>query len=289
MKTVFTNHELPHIWAKQSQPEGRSNSMKFIGPNYYSYQTIIGQFLPTGQVVLATNHYSLTTTKHQSALRAAVRHLDVITLPYLAQGYYPLSPQEIIATVQRQVENLHEKAAVARKKRDDYLAQAHYKLTELNRYLTAIGHQTVPVDDNPDLAALAITLKEEAAILKQERLAADKERQEKLAESLASWRSGNESRFSLRDIPCALRVKDDAVETSHGARVPLEQAQTLFRLYQACTTDTQRRRLHGHNINGYVVNEVTDKRITIGCHKIPMSEVYALSSVLDETLQSLAL
>lgn len=39
MKTVFSNSEVPHVWARQSQEEGKNSNRNiyFTGPKIYSY------------------------------------------------------------------------------------------------------------------------------------------------------------------------------------------------------------------------------------------------------------
>lgn len=76
MKMVFTNSELVHVWASQSQQSGRANSMHFEGSNLYSYSQVIGSFVTNrkGQKAFLawSDTYSVTTSQHQSEMRSAL-------------------------------------------------------------------------------------------------------------------------------------------------------------------------------------------------------------------------
>lgn len=88
MKTVFDNAMCAHVWAQQTQSEGRSNSMRFEGDTSYSYQTPIARIIATisgEKAALITSHsYSSTTSsKHMPAVNRAVTHLLSFRVPDL--------------------------------------------------------------------------------------------------------------------------------------------------------------------------------------------------------------
>ncbi len=74
MRKVFSNSELPHIWAAQTQGEGRNSNKTFFfkGPTIYSY----GYHFPiatfhNGTVLFTVRGYSSTTGKHIGKTRSA--------------------------------------------------------------------------------------------------------------------------------------------------------------------------------------------------------------------------
>lgn len=91
------------------------------------------------------------------------------------------------------------------------------------------------------------------------------EQQEKIQE----WRKG-EFNGQLHNLPVMLRLRDQTIETSHGAIVPLNDAINAFSLL------THGHDLKGKQIGSFTVNEVSEDFIKIGCHTIPMSEVNTL-------------
>lgn len=86
MKTVFTNNELPHVFAAQSQREGRNagNSLFFIDQTLFSYRHSVPiAHLHEGRALLNAQSYSVTTSRHQSGARRALSHMNPVELPEL--------------------------------------------------------------------------------------------------------------------------------------------------------------------------------------------------------------
>ena len=84
MKTVFSGNEVPHIFATQSQPRGRNSNdtLWFEGATLYSYREPIARF-HDGRVLISADSFSVTTSKHQSWARYALRHLETVAVPDL--------------------------------------------------------------------------------------------------------------------------------------------------------------------------------------------------------------
>ncbi len=95
MKTVFTNDMLAHVWAQQSQDEGRTSNhnFSFRGPALYSYRTMIACFV-TGTrkrpaCLISSRSYSMTTaSKHLPQVRRAVHGVPVFYVPVVSRGNY---------------------------------------------------------------------------------------------------------------------------------------------------------------------------------------------------------
>lgn len=93
MKTVFTGDMLFHVWANQSAPTGRRSDgrVHFDGPTLYSYgrHFALGHIMPDGAALLNADSYSISTSKHQTQTRRAVRGVaySVPNLTDLANGY----------------------------------------------------------------------------------------------------------------------------------------------------------------------------------------------------------
>jgi hypothetical protein len=96
-----------------------------------------------------------------------------------------------------------------------------------------------------------------------------KQRALEKTETLTRWRN-HEYHYPIYDCPVMLRIKGDTIETSHGANVPLTEAQALFKRLQAGED------IRNATIGGFTVSEVTNDTINIGCHRIPLSEVNRL-------------
>jgi hypothetical protein len=76
MQTVFSNGMTCHVWANQSQLEGRSSNgnISFHGRSLYSYGThyLLGFIMPDRVAFLNSHNYSITTSKHQTYASRAV-------------------------------------------------------------------------------------------------------------------------------------------------------------------------------------------------------------------------
>jgi len=74
-KVFPTNKALVAAWASQTYPQGRNSggSLHFDGPTLFSYREPIARFLPTGEVQLTTQKFSVTTSQHCGLVRQECR------------------------------------------------------------------------------------------------------------------------------------------------------------------------------------------------------------------------
>lgn len=77
MKTVFDTEMVAHVWAQGRQESGRNSarSVFFEGAKLFSYGShfLTGYLLPDGAAFLNEGRYSVSTSRHQSDARHAVR------------------------------------------------------------------------------------------------------------------------------------------------------------------------------------------------------------------------
>lgn len=94
------------------------------------------------------------------------------------------------------------------------------------------------------------------------------------AEKIAAWLAGGNVRYPA-DLPVACRViGGDTVETSKGARVPLDQALRLVALAKACRESGKALDLRGQAVGGYRATGIgADGALTVGCHFIPWESI----------------
>lgn len=109
MKTVFSNADsVIHLWAQQTQDEGRSSNVYFEGATIYSYGTHypLGLFITNKKgekaVIINTSGYSVTTTKHIYRAKYATNQYKQFLLPSnnamqaLVYGQRYAQPERII-------------------------------------------------------------------------------------------------------------------------------------------------------------------------------------------------
>lgn len=90
-------------------------------------------------------------------------------------------------------------------------------------------------------------------------------------EALLLWRSGGN--LSRHFTATALRIKEDHVETSRGAKVPITRARELAKMIQ------EEKDIRGFEIDGFTVISFNGV-LKIGCHEIPKEEIEAIIPVL---------
>ncbi len=81
MKTVFKGNEIAHVWANRGAPHGRAGNLSFDGDAFKSYNTVIARRLTVkGRTayVVDTAGFSVSTRKHQSEVRGAIRDADKV-------------------------------------------------------------------------------------------------------------------------------------------------------------------------------------------------------------------
>lgn len=285
MKKVFSsNSELVHVWANNddSTVYKKSGSMSCQFDKLYSYNTCIAEFV-NGSVVFNSYSYSPTTCKHQSLARQAVHGVKEIYLDIPSYGLSTLvftqnSFNELVVTPnQRKIAELLVKAERARLNSDHYKSQALAIEESLRAYADLVELDYTPLDLDQ--------FKDAAIAADKERKALEKIRKaEKVIEQaadLARWRNGEDVRAHFEVT--ALRIKNNEIETSRGAKIPVEHAIRAFPLLKRLHEKDQSINLSIHSIKlgYYTVNRIEKDNLIVGCHSIPFSEIYSIANQLN--------
>lgn len=275
MKRVFSNHsEVCHVWAQQGQSEGRASRIFFEGPSIYSYgrHFEMARFVDANTVFITSRRYSVSTAKHLSMVRGAVSHKTVFEVPSFTDH------AENVRHYIERARGTFDKAKRARTSTTYLLGVAKHTVTILREYLeqfptpipeshaelwTALDHGTY-LDSEVQASLLKKEREAKKAELESQRLAREaREREEQ--ERLEKWIAGELGYGYFSAM--RLRVKENEVETTHGARVPVIEARKLYRALKAGVS------VEGQQVGYYRVTRVTDSELVIGCHNIPLSEV----------------
>jgi hypothetical protein len=276
MKKVFSNSdEVIHIFAQQTQSEGRSSNCFFEGTKLYSYgrHYLLAEFITPNDVIISNRRYSSTTSKHISRAWQALNHYNRYEV-YQAN----LTPAELIDHYTYQINQFLILAAKAKTKKDDYLARAvheykecfnYFKVKNILRYNKKYLSVMKKLITNIDLDKVKrIIEKEKQRIAKIEAF-----KLKSNEEKIALWIAGKSDYFPSGD-GVFLRIKNDSVQTSQNASVPLKEAKFLYSLIKS------KRDIIGHRIDNFTVISYTDDVLKIGCHSIPQSEIDRISSYL---------
>jgi hypothetical protein len=293
-KTVFDGRMCAHVWAQQSQPEGRNNNGQFFfkGPTIYSYGSHfpIATFKTTkrGQryVLFTTRDYSITTSKHKGFARNAIHDETIFYIPR------PTGPDTPRQQYEAEIDAATRVAATEAAKGKRYakralaaLGLAAGKAEAANEYAAFVGERwrlKVPGVTAEALADASVAHERAVKAAARKAAKAEKERAEEQRELQAAWLAGDEPRYSsLRgfDAACggaALRVMGEDLETSHGARVPLKHAVKVFPFLKLCREEGKTWEKNGHSIRvgHFTLDRIeADGSFKAGCHEIRWPEV----------------
>lgn len=284
MRTVYSsNRELAHIWANNddSTVYKRASSLSCQFDRLYSYNTCIAEIV--GDSVIFNNHsYSNSTAKHQGLARQSIHGKTIISLDIprydlrslrFTQGDFV---ELIVKPNHAKISELLVKGERARLNGDFYKSQAFNISENVKQYATLLELNYTPLDLG-EYQKLA--MEADKARKAQEKIR-KAERVKQQAEDLAKWRAGEDMR-SYFEVT-ALRIKGDEIETSRGAKIPLDHAirayPLLKRLHNGEAHDLSH---HSIKLGHYTVNRVEKNDLIVGCHRIPFVEIYSIANQLN--------
>lgn len=285
MKTVFDTNEVAHIWASQGQDSGRNKggNLYFQGMTIYSY----GSHFPIATIWNKDNHivfftsrgYSNTTSGHKIYVRGSIRHKKIFTVPVvMLNSTYKCDMSQAHDTNIAYYLNMLEELTGKQKRavKYSYLNEINSMLSEFQEYVKlfkltnklkkaereilsyASGEMLLGDCDFTNLRikqAKAQTAKETAKAKKR----------------LFAW-LGCKVKYQKDKV--YLRAKDDSIETSLGATVPVRESKILFD-----------RIMSGKDIKGFQIGYYTviglNGKLKIGCHEIERDEINRLAKSLN--------
>ena len=288
-----------HLWAHAAQSHARNSTgnRSFEGNDAYSYRTVVARIVHNAKgeraYLLTTRSYSVTTAKHMSEIRAALRGMSpVFNVPNLHPEYLVDGHLGNVNSYWVRIADLAGKAERARVTGPWHTEHAQRLLTELREYVKFFrlkGKQyKVPEDladidkTLADLAEANTKAKAEAAKKERER---EKQREKNAQEALARWMAGE--RVQLPYLTWShLRYSADGlrVETSHGAEVPADHAAAALRQLLPLVKAKKAYRPQYPQvvrIGYYTLHSVDDAgNVRIGCHQFRRDEVLRFAEVV---------
>jgi hypothetical protein len=307
-KHVYKTDEIAHLWANQTQNDARNpqGNLFFEGNTLYSYRhswrvgVIVTNDNGNKAVVINSDTYSVTTSKHTSDARYASRHHMVqFTLPL---GDYQPNYKEAQACFngwyQKQIGLLLAKAKRARENKSRLVAQAENLKTEANSFAKFFG-LTSRIKDDRGMSQLLKDAEEQLAKDREKRKERDRleriaqaARNKELQDNLIAWKAGESiNTYQLpREEFASLRIKNDNIETSMGAVVPVKHALILYRFMLKLKTDGKTWQTNGHtfHIGIYSVSKIdADGTLHAGCHVISWAEVERIGKLLEAYWQAI--
>lgn len=265
MKTVFSNRELTHVYAQQSQHYGKSGTMFFYGTKIYSYgyHYLLGEFIDNETILINDTGYSNTTSKHISLLIGATSHKRQF-----------FATKTDLTEVHYSIKSYLQKIPKARENKEYYLKEIFNLFKSLNEYLEYTKTKT-KVSKLPKykeiknivqrLETEKETILKEVAELNKRKAQREKQKQK---EQIELWRN-HEIRYINKLSQSLLRLSLDKkqIETSGGVNIETKKAKVLYKLIEAGKD------IKGFKLDYYTVIGIQDNILKIGCHNIPLKEV----------------
>ncbi len=294
MKKVFSSHnEVAHIWASQSQYEGSASRIFFEGQVIYSYgrHFPVARFAPEfGNVVLFTDRgYSSSTGKHKTIIRGAIPgNFNVVYCESpIATPEYNLGKWQSIVTRLRA-----DFAAKTLRISRGNLAVEIFKTCESAIVFCMALKIDAPEwtnETNDEMTARdyvyelskAREVKKEAKQKELQRLAAID-----AADRITLWQNGeNVPQNGFSYCATLLRLKNDEIQTSRGANIPVADALKLWPLLLRVKQSgkTMEAGLHQINLGAYRFNSFDGQTLIVGCHSIAWDQLALMAEQLNLT------
>jgi hypothetical protein len=290
MKKVFSNtSEVVHVFAQQTQQEGRnqSGSIYFYDNKIYSYGShyLLGEFINKDTIIINDFGYSVTTSKHINELRNATRQYNVFftslidvknienvieaNLKCLAKSRKGETYIDIINKLEKGLTKWVKFCKENKIKKEHFskynfvVNKSDYKYKKIvkiaNSLLTPDAIEKIKAKGKKD------AIKQKAKDKKDLKIKLDKFNTYKI------------DRFKIGEFDY-LRLSQNGqfVETSQNIRIEKSDAQ---RLYFSIKNNFN---IIGNKIGYYIVNKIDNKALTIGCHKICIKSVQKVGLLISE-------
>lgn len=293
------NREIPHNWWHANERgAGKKSSNIFydLSDNGESVIYSYGRHFPiairmkdvNGNDIVLFNDdgYSVSTNRHKSYVRQAIpRHVKVFEVPNLS----PFQSFEGVASKLLELREHQLKASITEKRvqaktRQRCIDEANRILASYLEFceLTGITPKDLKAFGIEDLDTLRADAKAQAEEAERQRKLREKAREKALKKEIAEWVAGERQHLS-GTVGVKLRVSKDGteIETSHGARIPVEDALKVVPLLKHVKEVPNRKiRREGLKLGQYSFTVLTREELVVGCHHIPVSELDRIAKQL---------
>lgn len=302
MKQVYGSDEIPHLWAHKTQQSARNKQGNFYfdGHTIYSY----GRHFPIARhvtnkrkqeaVLFTMQSNSHTTNGHIHMVRRAVSHLTILYVPEVRTRF------NLATNLKDTLSDFANE--VIKAQRDCFGPTGRFRpkawealerlLPKANAYAAFAGSRkrwTMPETSDAirDSLARAKAAEDRASRANHKRyLAAEARRNAERMANLQLWMDGADMPHyaDLPRDPVALRVRNEVVETSLGAEVPIDHARLGLRFVRKCRDTHTPYQRNGHTLHlGHYAIDAIDElgNLRAGCHSITIEEIERIAPLLE--------
>ena len=303
MKTKFTNSELTHVWANQTQSHGKGSNMFFEYDSIYSYgyHFKLAQHVTNKDgkkcVLFNDRGYSNTTSKHQSLVwRSIPANVEF----YKVRSFFndidaaSTAHKDNLINYLEYAEQAKDKAIKASKLKMGYLQQVKNSVDVFEKYCNFFGLDNL--DKFNPILGNGLSIKERFELInswvwgfenskelkqwqiKQEenKKKAEQKAIEKAKESIEAFRQFKISSIYANLGHYLLRYNEETqmIETSGGVKM---HGLIFIKAYNRLINgDLQK----GQHVGDFTYNGIENEIVSVGCHKIPMTEIKNVVSLL---------
>ena len=279
-----------HVWAQQNQTEGRNSgsSIFFEGDTIYSY----GRHFPMAKFVtndkgetrvLVTNQsYSNTTSGHMADVWKAIDYDNTALTVNNPDG---ISHNENIKHFKDEVLALAKKLLKARKNKTYYASQIESIVNTANEYSSFFGLDDRLIVPNPKkMEALQASMKEQAKLDRATKIEEANQRVRDNRELVSDWMNGNNGYKTPYCDTVLLRVKNNEVQSSKNATMPVKFAKAIWQMVCQCKTNNTTftpngKTLHAGNFQVDSIHANGD--LKAGCHFIKYGMLKSVARTLE--------
>jgi hypothetical protein len=296
MRTKFSNSELTHIWANQTQTHGKGSNMFFEYDSIYSYgyHFKLAQHITNKDgkkcVFLNDRSYSNTTSKHQ---RLVWRSIPANVEFFKVQTFF----NDIENSSTAHLENLKSylvyakdsqaKTLTATKLKNGYIEQTKILIDIFEKYVSFFGlseflweYKTLQnryneltnwifeYQNSEEFKTWQIKKAENEKKAEQKRL-------EKAKDDILQFRSFKiSSIYNLGTYFLRYNKETDNIETSGGVKMSKNVFLSAYNRFKNNVLQV------GQHVGDFTYNGIKDGFLSVGCHKISIDEVENLVHIL---------
>ena len=301
MRTKFNNSELSHIWANQTQTHGKGSNMFFENETIYSYgyHFKIAQYVTNKDgikcIFLNQRSYSNSTNKQQSLVfRSIPENVTFYRVVSFDDIQGTRAHKDNLTHYINEAEKLQGLTIRANKLKMDYLNQLNSQMDIFNKYCLFFSlndlEQFNPIFGNglslserfDKLTEWVKMYENSDQLLEWSIKQTENEKKakikaiEKAKESIDLFRQFKISSIYANIGHYLLRYNKESqmIETSGGVKM---SGLIFIKAYNRLINNELTR---GQHVGDYVFNGIENEIVTVGCHKIPMTEIKNVLSYL---------
>ena len=290
MKKVFSNtSEVVHVFAQQTQSEGRnqSGSIYFRDNRIYSYGShyLLGEFINKDTIIINDYGYSVTTSKHINELRNATRQynvfftslIDIKNLESVIEANLKCLAKSRKGEIYIDIINKLEKGLTKWVKfcKENKIKKEHFY--KYNYVVNKSDYKYKKIVKIANSLLTPETIEKIKAKGKKEAIKQKAKDKKELKTKLDKFNTYEIDRFKIGEFDyLRLSQNGEFVETSQNIRIEKSDAKKLY------FSIKNNFNIIGNKIGYYTINKIDNKALTVGCHKICIKSVQKVGLLISK-------